>query len=286
MMKLGISMYSYVAAVRAGKLNLESFIHTAADLGAPGVELLDFFYTSEDWAPERQTALKSLRSTGLVCGAFSVGNNFAQADPAARDNALKIIERGVDEALHYGAEVVRVFAGDVYNDPSVSLDQAFLWIVDGLCAAADYANSQGIKLALENHGKLAGRGDQINDIIAQVRTRTGHNALGANPDTGNFLLVNQPGHEGVAEVAANAYMCHFKDFVAQPGGHYKGIDGAEYAGTVIGEGTVDLAASLAALKNVGFSGWVNLEYEGDTDPMTGVPASFANAKRFLDSVNG
>lgn len=286
MMKLGISMYSYVAAVRAGQLTIESFIHTAADLGAPGVELLDFFYTGEDWAAERQIALNALKATGLVCGVFSVGNNFAQADESARTKALEIIQRGVDEAQHYDTDVVRVFAGDVYNDPTVSLDQAFDWIIDGLCAAADYAQSNSVRLALENHGKLAGRGDQINDIVAQVRSRTGHSALGANPDTGNFLLVNQPGHEGVAEVAVNAYMCHFKDFIAQPGGHYKGIDETEYAGTVIGEGTVDLAASLAALKRAGFSGWVNLEYEGETDPMVGVPASFANAKRFIDAVNG
>ncbi|MFM9872508.1 MAG: sugar phosphate isomerase/epimerase family protein [Fimbriimonadaceae bacterium] len=285
MMNLGISMYSYVAAVKAGKLNLESFIHTAADLGSTGVELLDFFYTSEEWSAERKIALAALKETGLVCGVFSVGNNFAQAEESARTEALNIIKRGVDEAQHFSTDVVRVFAGDVYNDPSLSLDQAFTWIIEGLTLAADYAQSKGIRLALENHGKLAGRGDQINDIISQVRAKTGHNALGANPDTGNFLLVNQPGHEGVAEVAPNAYMCHFKDFVAQSGGHYKGIDGTEYAGTVIGEGTVDLGASLAALKEAHFSGWVNLEYEGETDPIVGVPASYTNAKNFMDAVN-
>ena len=283
MMQLGISMYSYVAAVKAGHLNIESFIHEAAKLGAPGVELLDFFYT--DWAADRKIALAALKETGLVCGIFSVANNFAQPTEEERENALNIIKLGVDEALHYNVNTVRVFAGDVYADSTFTQEQAFTWIIDGLAVASDYAHSKGVRLALENHGKLAGRGDQINDIISQVRTKTGHSALGANPDTGNFLLVNQPGHEGVAEVAPNAYMCHFKDFVKEAGGHYKGIDGTEYAGTVIGEGTVDLGASLSALKQANFSGWVNLEYEGEADPMTGVPASYANAKKFLDAVN-
>lgn len=283
MMNLGISMYSYVAAVRAGQLNIESFIHTAADLGAPGVELLDFFYS--DWDADRKVAQNALKQTGLVCGVFSVANNFAKSNPEEREQAIQTINKGVDEAVHFNTNTVRVFAGDIYEGADFTYEQAFTWIVDGLATAADYAHSKNIRLALENHGKLAGRGDQINDIIAQVRTKTGHNALGANPDTGNFLLVNQPGHEGVAEVAPNAYMMHFKDFIVEPGGHFKGIDGTEYAGTVIGEGTVDLGASLAALKEVNFSGWVNLEYEGEADPMTGVPASYANAKKFIDAIN-
>lgn len=283
MMNLGISMYSYVAAVRAGQLNIESFIHTAADLGAPGVELLDFFYS--DWDADRKVAQNALKQTGLVCGVFSVANNFAKSNPEEREQAIQTINKGVDEAVHFNTNTVRVFAGDIYEGADFTYEQAFTWIVDGLATASDYAQSKNIRLALENHGKLAGRGDQINDIIAQVRTKTGHNALGANPDTGNFLLVNQPGHEGVAEVAPNAYMMHFKDFIVEPGGHHKGIDGTEYAGTVIGEGTVDLGASLAALKEVNFSGWVNLEYEGEADPMTGVPTSYTNAKKFIDAIN-
>ena len=281
-MQLGISMYSYVAAVKAGNMTIESFIHEAARLGAPGVELLDFFY--DDWDTDRIIAQKALNETGLTCGVFSVANNFAVASVDDRNQAMKIITRGVDEAKQFNTDTVRVFAGDVYADSTFSPEQAFAWIVDGLATAADYAQENGVRLALENHGKLAGRGDQINDIINKVRQKTGHAALGANPDTGNFLLVNQPGHEGVAEVAPYAYMCHFKDFVPTPGGHYKGIDGTEYAGTVIGEGTVDLAASLSALQKVRFSGWANLEYEGETDPMVGVPASYANAKKFLDSI--
>ncbi|POA74774.1 sugar phosphate isomerase/epimerase, partial [Pseudomonas sp. FW305-E2] len=84
------------------------------------------------------------------------------------------------------------------------------WIIDGLAEASAYAHERGIKLALENHGKLAGRGDQVAGIIADVRAQAGNDALGANPDTGNFLLVNQPSHEAIAQVAHLANMVHFK----------------------------------------------------------------------------
>ncbi|MBX3113343.1 MAG: sugar phosphate isomerase/epimerase [Fimbriimonadaceae bacterium] len=281
-MKLGVSMYSYVAAVKAGQMDIRSFIHEAARIGAEGVELLDFFYT--DWDSERKIARAALQEVGLPCAVFSVANNFAKETAEAREHALNIIKRGVDEAEFYETNTVRVFAGDVYSDSTFTQEQAFEWIIEGLAQASDYAHTKGIRLALENHGKLAGLGSQINDIIGKVRAKTGHDALGANPDTGNFLLVDQPGHEGVAEVAANAYMVHFKDFAPDPEGHYEGKGGKRFAGTVIGEGTVDLASALASLKAAGFEGWVNLEYEGEADPMVGVPNSLDNSFRFLNAV--
>lgn len=288
-MKLGISMYSYVRAVRAGQLDIQSFIREAARLGAEGVELLDFFY-GEDWDADRKRALEALKETGLVCGVFSVANNFAKSSEADRIAALDTIKRGVDEAQHYGAKVVRVFSGDISENSDFTVDQAMEWIIDGLALASNYALNADVRLALENHGRLAGKSSQINEIVHQVRERSASASLGSNPDTGNFLLVGEPGHVGVAEVAHTAYMMHFKDFGPCPPeheGHAIRTDSGELLiGTVIGEGMVDLRASLQALKDVNFEGWVNLEYEGEGNPMVDVPKSYENARRMMQLVVG
>lgn len=278
-MRLGCSMYSYVQAVQAGSMDIVGFIHEAANNGIEGVELLDFFY--KDTAKDRKAATAALRETGVSCCVFSVANNFAQDDPAKRREALDRIIFGVDEANHYGAGVVRVFAGNLPADSSLDLASARAWIVDGLSQASDYAHGAGIRLGLENHGKLAGRGEQVRSIIMDVRDNVGHDALGANPDTGNFLLVGQAGHEGVGQVAELATMVHFKDFRPDPDGHYEGTNDERFSGTVIGEGAVDLARCVSALQYTGFDGWLNLEYEGIEDPMTGVPKSINNARTFL-----
>lgn len=275
-------MYSYVHAVKAGKLDIAGFIHEAKRIGADGVELLDFFY--KDIEAERELALAALEETGLPCAVFSVAQNFAKPDPGLREVELTKIFFGIEEALKYGSKVVRVFAGDVY-DASATLTDAREWIIEGLVAGANYAHDQGIKLALENHGKLAGRGDQVRQIILDVRDRCGHDALGANPDTGNFLLVEQPSHEAIQQVAEFAYMVHFKDFKPAPEGHtgytYDSIQGNKFVGTAIGEGTVDLAQCIAALSAKGFDGWLNVEYEAEEDPFTGVARSIVNGRKFL-----
>ena len=279
-MKLGISMYSYLRAVKDGRLDIASFIHEAKRIGADGVELLDFFY--KDMDGDRAAAMQALEETGLVCGVFSVAQNFAKKSQAERQVEAGKVMVGVEEALKFKAKVVRVFAGDVSE--GIEFDEARGWIVDMLADVSNYAHERDIKLALENHGTLAGRSDQVKGIIDDVRAKCGHDALGANPDTGNFMLVGQTGHEAIKDVVDYAYMVHFKDLKKAPEGYeghtYKALDGTPYYGTVIGEGEVDLGACVAALNAAGFEGWLNLEYEGEGDPIVDVEKSFKNTESF------
>lgn len=280
-MKLAISMYSYYRTVRDGGMDLPGFIREAKKIGADGVELLDFFY--QEVEPERKGALAALEETGLPCPIFSVAQNFAKPLPEERAHELQKIRFGIEEAGHFGAGVVRVFAGDV--SPGIEFDEARAWIVEGLAEASKLAADAGVKLALENHGKLAGRGEQVRGLIEDVRALAGNHALGANPDTGNFLLVDEASHDAIAEVAPLANMVHFKDFAhvgpAHAGHVYESLGGARYAGAAVGEGVVDLEACVTALRETGFDGWLSIEYEGEEDPLDAVPRCVANARRYL-----
>lgn len=283
-MKLGVSMYSYVRPVKAGELDLAGFIREAKRIDADGVELLDFFYADRD--SDRATAKQILEETGLVCGVFSVAQNFAKPDASDRLAELDKIKFGIEEANFYGAKTVRVFAGDVAADGSLSIETAHEWIVEGLTEAAILADAADVRLALENHGRLAGRSDQVRKIIDDVRARSGNSRLGANPDTGNFMLVGQASDEAINDVADLAYMVHLKDFrkaeTENGEGIYRALNGEGYIGTVIGEGDVNLVKCLQTLQDRSFDGWVNLEYEGhEGDIRANVEASLANAKRLL-----
>lgn len=286
-------MWSYFHTWRKGGFDIPAFIHEAKRAGADGVELLDFFYNKPDEprvnafsadmvAGQRESAKEALAETGLPVPIFSVANNFAKHHPGERQAELGKIWFGVDEAMAYGAKVVRVFAGDVSAD--VTFDAAREYIVEGLAEASRYAANFGIKLALENHGTLAGRGDQVRGLIEDVRARSGCDALGANPDTGNFLIVGQSSEEAIREVAPLAYMVHFKDFAPAPpdvSEGYRTLDGRVLLGTAVGEGVVDLGACISELRSAGFDGWLSVEYEGGEDPLSAVPRSITNARKYL-----
>ncbi len=279
-MKLGLSMYSYYAAYRQGRIDIPSFIQEAKRLGVQGVELLDFFW--RDPASELPEVRAALQNTGLSVGVYSVANNFVQGSEAARAGEVKKITSGVDYAVQFGAKVVRVFAGDI--TPDYTYEQCLLWIIAGLQEASAYAYEQGITLALENHGRLAGRSEQVQTILNAVASP----ALKANPDTGNFLLVHQASHLAVADLATRAAMVHFKDFRVVPddyaGAAYVGTEGLKFAGTAIGEGEVDLPDCVQSLREAGFDGWLNIEYEGEEDPFSAVSRSVDYTRNLLEQV--
>lgn len=272
-MKLGLSVWSYAKAWKSGAMDIPAFIREAARLGADGVELLDVFW--RDREREQDTVLDALRDTNLPVCAYSVSNDFALPD---RANQLQIVTEGVDTAVQFGAPIVRVFAGNFMG--GMDTNAALVHCVEGLSDAAAYAQQHGVTLALENHGRLAGRSDQIAFLLDAVNSP----ALCASPDTANFLLVHECPHDAVDVLAPRAAYAHLKDFRLvmdnDPHGAFVSIDDAKYAGVALGEGDVDLADCVQSLKAAGTE-WVSVEYEGHEDPQTAVPRCMANARALL-----
>jgi len=270
-------MWSYFATWKRGEMDIPGFIHECKRLGVEGVELLDFFW--KDRAAETDAVKSALAETGLPVGVYSVSNEFVNPDAAARQEQVAIINTGVDSAVEYGAKVVRVFAGNVRE--GITFEQALAWIIEGLSQSAAYAYEHGITLALENHGLLAGKSRQVETILRSVASP----ALKANPDTGNFLLTEEASHDAVEYLATRAAMVHFKDFQVAPNGYtgfaYTSSAGYKLVGTAIGEGEVALEDCVRSLREAGFDGWVNIEYEGTEDPLTAMPRSVEYAKRIL-----
>lgn len=277
-MKLGVSMWSVVKVVESGQMDLPKFIEFAARQSVEGVELLDYFWNDEK--VEIPQVKKQMADAGLKLAVYSIGNDFFQPDAKARAGVLAGLKHGVDVANQLGVNLMRVFSGS--HKEGYKLEDGLGWILEGLSAGAAYAQQHGVILALENHGLMAGRSDQVRDIIQKVNSP----ALRANLDTGNFLLVGQNPVDAARELGPLVALVHLKDFrragPADTVHVYKGLDGAGYTGTVTGEGMVDLPKIVDVLRSAGYSGWLSLEYEGGADPLTiGVPRSLEAARRLL-----
>ena len=277
-MKLCLSMYSLLAAVKNGRLDLLGFIDYAANQGVGGVELLDIFWT--DAEREIPLAKRRISDLGLQVAVYSISNNFIQPDASERQRELDDLKRGVDVANELGVDLLRVFSGSFRK--GVTQAQGNEWIIAGLSAGAAYAEENGVTLALENHGRFAGRSDQVRDIIETVNSP----ALRVNFDTGNFVPVGQDPVVAARDLADLIVLAHLKDMdLAGPGatGHViTDPSGRQLTGSVLGEGLVDLPGVRMALEEAGYRGWWSLEYEGAEDPVTvGVPRSLAAARRML-----
>jgi len=277
-MKLSLSMYSCVRAVQAGRLDLMGFVDYAAAQGVAGVELLDIFWT--DAGREIPAVKARIVAAGMDVAVYSISNNFIQPRASERAQELSDLKRGVDIALELGTDIMRVFSGNARE--GVSQAQGMDWILEGLFAGAAYAESQGVTLALENHGKFAGRSDQVRDIIDAVASP----ALRVNLDTGNFLPVGQNPTEAAKHLADMVVLAHLKDMRPASGDEASHVfadpDGQLLTGCVIGAGLVDLPAIRAVMEDADYAGWWSLEYEGAEEPLEiGVPRSLAAARKIL-----
>lgn len=265
-MNISLSMWSVHKYWYEGKWDTVDFLGFASEAGVTGVELLSCFWRDK----EKDIPLidEALQKHGLKVACFSACNNFVVADDSQRQAQLKEVTDAVDAAVHFGAKVVRVFSGDLPND-SISFEQGMQYVIEGLSAAAQYAEQKGVTLCLENHGLFAGRSDQVMSIIREVNSH----ALRSTFDTGNFLLVGQSSSDAINELKGYVGHVHVKDFVPVPegttGAVIRALTGELFLGKIAGEGAVDLKYIFGELKKSNFDGWLTVEFEGDEEPQHG-----------------
>jgi len=278
--KCAISMYSVNKYYQQGDMNVLDFVDFAAGIGADGVELLDMYWQDED--TEKPQVRQRVQEHGLTVGCYSTSNDFANPDPQVRAAGVDNIRRACENALYFGAPVVRVFAGNLAEGRDYA--EARDWIVAGLQEAAAFAEQRGVRLALENHGLIAGKGRQVKELIEAVASPY----LGSTFDAGNFLLVEDTPEEAIHELLPNIYHVHFKDFREAPDdyeGHtFAGLGGIRLVGTIAGEGKVNLDYILRTLHRAGYDGWLAVEFEGPEEPKYGTEQSLKNMRRVIASL--
>lgn len=259
-----------------GDTPLESILADIRDVGFEGVELGGKF-------PRDPAALKPLlENYGLdLIGGWYSGSLLVQdadAEISALQNHLNLLK-----ALGSNVFVFAETSNAVHGDRRVPLTDAPRlaardWITFGqrLTQVADYVSSRGLKFAYHHHlGTVVETADDLDAFIANtgpsvgLTLDTGHAALGGV----NALAVIRDYPERVAHV-------HCKDvrwetFAKQKSRGSSFLDGV-LAGmfTVPGDGGIDYAEVMQALKLMDYSGWIVIEAE--QDPSVAEPRTYAD----------
>lgn len=265
-MELSLSMYSMHRAVKERDWSTVDFLRFCGSENYRLVELLAHFW--KDVRAELDDVVSTAKTLGIGVTSYAVSNNFVSADSALREQALRKITDGLPIAAELGTKVVRVFSGSLAE--GISYEDAKRWIVEGLKEASREAERAGMTLCLENHGKLAGKGAQVKDLIDQV----GSPALKSTFDTGNFLLVDEHPLQAFSDLKGYIGHVHFKDFKEQPNGRYKSMQLRTYEDVPAGEGDARLPQILELLTASGYKGAYVLEYEGTGSEADGIRQSY------------
>lgn len=254
-------MYSLNSTIQKEGWGIKEFLDFAKESNVDGVELLDIYWDNED--EEIDWAYDYVKKQNLVVSAYDITNDFVKDSERERQQEVQKVIDSVFTAKKLGTNVVRVFCGDLKE--GYTYEDGKDWIIDGLKEAAKVAEKEQVYLAIENHGLLAGRSEQVQEIIKSVDSHYVRSTF----DTGNFLLVHESPTEAFKRLKQDIVHVHFKDFRTKAEGEdikgFKSLEGVELIGVVPGDGQVDLDEIVSGLKENQYDGWLSIEYEGKDD---------------------
>ncbi len=132
-----------------------------------------------------------------------------------------------------------VAAGDTWS-------AALQLFVEGLKPVAEHAEKEGVLLLIEPEpGLLIETADQFLELMQHIDSP----ALGLNFDIGHFYCVGDEPAATVHRLAPYIRHFHLEDIAATRVHHH----------LIPGEGAIDFAATLAAIKQIGYDGWITIE---------------------------
>lgn len=269
------------------KKPLQEALTLASELNFDGVQI---YATTGEFSPEtldteaKAEIKRQLSESGLeisaLCGDMGGYGYQIEKDNPARIEKTKAI---IDLAAEFGTKVITTHIGVIPGDRNHPRYQTML---KALNACGSYAKEKGVTLAIETGPESAAT------LKMFLEDTTG--GIGVNLDPANFVMVTgQDPVEAVELLGSYIVHTHIKDGImlkkTDPQiiydhfaeGGIEALNVADYfIETPLGEGNVDFPAYIAALKRVGFDGYLTIERETGTDPV----ADIITAKTVVEGI--
>jgi hydroxypyruvate isomerase len=263
---------------KAGWMSREDVIKFYGELKVDGVELMHDYW--HDCSPEYLMSVTNDVGLPITCYVFF--GDLAVPD-AERRTRVAEVRRLLDRALAMGTKRAMIVPA-VYK-PDISKSDQRSWMVEGLRACADYAQSLGVMLLAENIDyppirPLMGRGTQCVDICKEVDSP----AFRLIYDAGCSLAVNEDTVETLRVMAPYLAHVHLKNSrllrKGEQAERYLNSDTNQtFVSTPLNKGLVNMDRVLAELERMGYEGLLLVEYQGEA-PLTVLPEDVAYLRGF------
>jgi sugar phosphate isomerase/epimerase len=246
----GCCAYSYRKYLQNGPMTMEDFILKAVELEIEGVDMTVYYLKSTE--PSYLVGLRRLAfRNGVPFSGVACATNMCQPDATKRAEEIEKIKKWIDATELLGASHLRVFGGQ--GPQGASDEQGIEWVAETMKPACDYAAPRGITLGIESHGGITSKATNIVEILRRVDSPY----AGCNLDISNFPEDPYPQIEACIPYATHTHIRDFYGAARKP---------------------LDLERVWKLFAQGGYKGFTSAEYEGEEDPMTGVPKLLATIK--------
>ncbi len=273
------------------KRSIEESIALAGQLGMDGIQI---YAVSGEFCPdallgndEKIEYYKGLlKEKGLTVSALC-GDLGGHGFEIEADNPTRVEKTNgiVDLACRFDAKVVTTHIGVI---PSDETSPKYAVMLDAIRQCGEYAASRGVTLAIET-------GPETAPVLLGFVQKAGK-GVGVNLDPANFVMVTgQDPTEAVYILRDYIVHTHLKDgkmlkqsdpaeiYSVFAEGGIEGLNVADYfIETPVGEGDVDFASYVGALKEIGFDGFLTIERETGADPAADIAKAAAYAREHFN----
>ncbi len=257
----------------------------AAALGADGIQMYstDGENSPENLTPKkRRELLDFVKSNGLrfsaLCGDLGMGFFRPEKNPELIERSKRIL----DLAKELETDIVTTHIGVVPEDENAD---RYKIMQEACFALARYADSMGSHFAIET-------GPEPSAVLKRFLDSLGSRGVAVNLDPANLVMVTGDDPvEAVYNLKDYIVHTHAKDGVMLTRGdpeviyrvtpHAAEFLAIEYFKEVpLGQGSVDFAAYLHALDDIGYKGFLTIEREVGADSARDI----ATAKQYLSDI--
>jgi D-psicose/D-tagatose/L-ribulose 3-epimerase len=249
--KFGIGLYLWTTDIRAAHLHLLGDMKRA---GYDGVEIPVGSGTTRDCKRIRRVLDQESLSCSTIMN-VAADKNTVSPDPRVRRAALDEIKLGVESSHTLGSEILvgpyqAAYAHFTGAGPTEEeLDRS----AEVLREAAEFARSAGVRLAIEFLNRHEGYLLNTMEQSAALAHRVDHLSLGVLYDTHHAHAEEDDVSAAIRLNGECIYHVHFSE---------------SNRGT-LGAGLVDWRATVAALKDINYDGWVVAEaFAADVPPLS------------------
>ena len=304
-MKLGISSYSLNKRLRTEEMSLFDVIDWAKEHDCAHLELVPFSLPllKEDGTVDYDY-VKRVRDhaekVGMPLSAFSLNACVIKPTADERKRELDRIRMYMDMAHFLGIKKMRhdTCSGQHPNGINTpeQFEKDFPVFVDAVRELADYAATLGMSTTLENHGLYVNGADRMVRLLNAVDRPN----VGMTLDVGNFLCVDDRPEVAVAKCIKYADMIHLKDFYIRKTERLTGVGGlfrcdagswfstnsglSMLRGSILAQGDLDVWETLRLIRDVGYDGYVSVEFEGMEEGRAGSEYGMDAARFILESL--
>jgi sugar phosphate isomerase/epimerase len=203
--RFSLNAYSFNARLMEKKpsdgqpvFSILDLIDWAAGQNLEAVDITGYYFPGYP-APPSDDVIRAVRQKaaerGLAISGTGIRNHFASADPAVRQEGIELARQWIDVAAKLGAPVIRLFAGPMPAGYDTRWEEVMAWMVPCFRACADYAQTKGIRIGIQNHADALSTADQTLRLLKAIN----HPWVGLIVDTGSFTT-----SDPYAEIEATA----------------------------------------------------------------------------------